>query len=199
MVGLTVAKREDLVAAARGRRAASRREPGLGRDPDASRDAGRRRHQRHHRRPHRRHRRLGLPVSPARHPALRPRRAAADRGQLGHAAARPRAARPGDPGPTAEGRPDSGGDRHRRSCGGRRRRRQARGDGPRPRRRDPHQRLQPEPRRGPAVDPRPEHQLAGQRAQAGVAARATRFGSRSSPRARSRARASATWTTARWS
>ena len=68
------------------------------------RDPGRRRHERHHRRPHRRHRRFGLPVPPARDPALRAGRAAAHRRQLRHPAPRPRPARPGDPGPTPEGR-----------------------------------------------------------------------------------------------
>ena len=58
----------------------------------------------------------------------------------------------------------------RRSRRGRRRRRQARGAGARQERGHPDQRLQPEPRRRPAVDPRPEHQLAGQRPQARPAA-----------------------------
>ncbi len=146
MVGLTVAKREDLVAAAQATGLRARRRTGRRRDPERP-DAGRGRHERHHRRPHRRHRRFGLPVPQARHPAFRPGRVAADRRQLRHPAAGQGAARPRDPGPPPEGRPDAGRDRDRRSARGGRRGRQADRPGPRSRRRNPDQRLQPEPRR----------------------------------------------------
>ena len=104
---------------------------------------------------------------------------------------------PGDPEPDAEGAGHAGRDRRGRRARHRRGRRQARRAGPRPQPGHPDQRLQPEPRRRAAGRPGHEHQLAGQRGQAGRPARARTCGSGSSRRARRPARASASSTTAR--
>ena len=197
MLGLTVAKRKDLLIAAEAvglfRRpaadaaaGASRGEPHIVVDTSAIIDG-----------------RIaeivesGLHLRHARHPALRPRRAPAHRRQLGRAAPQPRPARPRDPEPDAEGAGHAGRDRRGRRARYRRGRRQARRARPRAQPGHPDQRLQPEPRRRAAGRPGHEHQLAGQRGQAGRAARARSSASGSSRRARRPARASASSTTAR--
>ena len=104
MVGLTVAKRHDLITAAE---SMGLLRPTAARRRGARRPADPRRHERDHRRPDRGHRRLGLPVRDARGAAVRARRGPAPRRQLGHAAPDPRPARPRDPGPHAQDRHDA--------------------------------------------------------------------------------------------
>ena len=106
MLGLTVAKREDLVAAAEAagllhrserKNASAGGETLVVVDTSAIIDG-----------------RIadivdfGFPLPPSAHTALRPRGTAADRRQLGHAASGARPARPGDPGAAPEGGPDAG-------------------------------------------------------------------------------------------
>ena len=110
MLGLTVAKRHDLLEAVE---ALGLLPPAAAttRAPAPRRADHRRRHQRHHRRPHRRHRRLGLPVRHARRAALRARRAPAHRRHPDTATPQPRPARARDPGRAPEGDRVAGRDR----------------------------------------------------------------------------------------
>ena len=171
MVGLTVAKRADLMAAAEtiglfrrpspeGEANAREGEPHIVVDTSAIIDG-----------------RIaeivesGLHLRDARRAALRARRAPAHRRQLGHAPSQPRPARPGDPVADAEGRPDAGRDRRGALPGHRRGRRQARRARQDAQPGDPDQRLQPQPGGRAAGDPGAQHQLAGQRREARPAAR----------------------------
>ena len=131
-------------AAGRARmRSVARRTEALGHEP------GRDRYQLGHRRAHRRHRAYRVRARHARGSAVRARRAAADRRLARRAAPQPRATRAGDALRAPEGcRHHDRGQRGDLS-GGRGGRRQADGVRPRPRCSDPHQRLQPQPRRGP--------------------------------------------------
>ena len=197
MLGLTVAKRQDLLIAAEA--VGLVRRPGV--DPATGATAGD---------PHivvdtsaiidgriAEIVESGLHLRHAGGPALRPRRAAAHRRQLRHAPAEPRSPRPRDPQPDAEGAGHAGRDRRGRRPGHRRGGRQARRARPRPEPGHPDQRLQPQPRRRAAGRARDEHQLARERGEARRPARARSCASGSSRRARRPARASASSTTAR--
>ncbi len=103
MLGLTVAKRKDLLIAAEAVGLLRRRGPAADERAVARRAAHRRRHERDHRRADRRDRRVRVHLRHARDPALRARRAPAHRRQLGRAPPQPRPARARDPEPDAEG------------------------------------------------------------------------------------------------
>ena len=129
------------------------------------------RHLRDHRRPHRRHLRDGLPGRHAGGAAVRAARAAAGGGLLGRPEAQPRPPRARhpaeDPEDGARRRADRGDGLPGRPRGGPEAHRAGAPDG----RQDRHQRLQPQQGRPAARRPRPQHQRAGQLAQAGGAAR----------------------------
>ena len=114
MLGLTVAKRSDLLLAAEAIGVIRRQDPESAAAARRRRAPHRGRHERDHRRPDRRDRRVGLHLRDARHPALRPRGAPAHRRQLRRAAPQPRPARARDPQPDAEGARDPGRDRRGR-------------------------------------------------------------------------------------
>ena len=167
MVGLTVAKRHDLLEAAealgvlpRGR---TRRLPSRsGRD--------RRRHQRHHRWAHRRHRRLGVHLRHLVVPASCSRSCSTSP-TIRTPPAQPRSARARDPGRSPEGRPDPVEISSTRFP--------EIGEvdsklielAKRARRCHPDQRLQPKSCGGAAGPSRAQRQPAGERGQAGVPAR----------------------------
>ena len=164
MMGLTVAKRNDLIAAAEVRRARPplRVGPGArgGRAPD------RRRHERPDRRADRRDRRVGVHLRDPRRAPVRARGAAAHRRLVGRAPAQPRPARARHPGADAARPAHPRRDRRRRGArhrGGRRQAGRAR-EASESRRAD--QRLQPQPGRRAPGRARDEHQLARQRREA---------------------------------
>ena len=169
MMGLTVAKRFDLIAAAEG--AGLVRRPGEDKASRRGRAPDRGRHQRPHRRPDRRDRRVRVHLRDADRAAVRARRAAAHRGLVGHPAPEPRPARPRDPQPDAArpAHPRRGRRRRGARCGRGGCEAGRAGEASQPRRAD--QRLQPQPRRRAPGRPGDEHQLAGQRREAGRPAR----------------------------
>ena len=196
MVGLTVAKREDLLLAAEAIGLVRRPAPATAR-ATRRRSPHRRRHERDHRRPDQGHRRVRLHLRHARRPEVRPRGAPAHRRQLRHAPPQPRPARARHPRPDAEGVVDAGRDRRRRRARDRRGRREARRPRPGPEQGDPDERLQPEPRRRAPGHPGPEHQLARERREAGRPAGRGAPGPGHPGGQGGRARASASSTTAR--
>ena len=140
---------------------------------------------------------LGIPLWNARRAALRARRAPAHRRFVRRAPPQPRPARARHPRAHAEGIADAGADRRRRRARGEGGRREARRARPGAQPHDPHERLQPEQGRRAAGHPRAQHQLARERRQAGRAAGRAAARARDPGGQGGRARASASSTTAR--